>query len=79
MDVTHLNDDDRARWRAARGLPAEMPWWGRSGESDFATPSGDLAEAFSAWVSGPGHWRSELAGPPTGEALNLLAEFAARR
>ena len=76
LDVSRLDDFARLRWRNERGLPADSVWWGRSGESDFATPSGDFAEAFAAWLTGPGHFRSEIGGEPDQGDLDLIAEFA---
>lgn len=79
IDVTHLDDEDRAAWRAARGFDPQMAWWGQSGQSDFATPSGDLAEAIAHHLFRAPHYRSELATPPTGEATALIEDFLSRR
>jgi hypothetical protein len=75
VDVTLLDDGDRARWRAARRLPETSRWNPGAGEADFDTGAGDLAEAFAAWQVGK-QSRSTLAGQPDPAQLALLAELA---
>lgn len=75
VDVTLLTEAERERWRAARGISAEVPWWVESGATDFSSCSGDWAEAFAVWLVG-GWSHSRLAGQPTPAQLTLLAELA---
>jgi hypothetical protein len=74
VDVTYLDDPQRAVWLSARGLGRGTIWFpGQSGVSDFATGAGDFAESF-AWVHGPvGHWSGELGPPPTLVQAGLIA------
>ncbi|MPY93134.1 MAG: hypothetical protein GEV08_08720 [Acidimicrobiia bacterium] len=75
VDVTLLTDAERGHWRAARGVPAAVPWWVESGATDFSSCSGDWAEAFAVWQVG-GWSHSRVAGQPTPEQLALLADLA---
>ncbi len=76
VDVTHLDDGERAAWRSARRIPAAAPWFpGRSGETDFASGAGDFAESF-AWVSAGPPWFSELGPPPDGLQSALIGRLA---
>ncbi len=76
VDVTLNDGPDRRRWEEARGL-GSAPWWPDSGAADFRTGAGDFAESFAAWQVGPSGFRSELAPPPNGSQIELLAELAA--
>ncbi len=78
VDVTWFDEDDRATWRAARGFPADRAWFGGAGESDYATPSGDFAEAFAVSQAGPVRYRGVAAPTPNPEQLQLVAQLAAR-
>ena len=73
LDATRMNDDLRARWMAARGIPAGTPWFGCSRCSDFATPAGDFAETYAQWQRGATTNRSQLAPPPSRAQLASLA------
>jgi hypothetical protein len=77
VDVTYLNDAQRAAWLSARGVGRGAVWFpGQSGVSDFATGAGDFAESF-AWVHGPvGHWSGELGPPPTLIQAGLMAALS---
>jgi hypothetical protein len=75
VDVSRLTDADRARWRAARGLPDTTAWNPTSAAPDFASGAGDFAEAFAAWQVGKSS-RSTLAGQPDAQQLALVAELA---
>ena len=78
IDVTWFGPDDRAAWRAARGFAPERAWFGQAGESDYATPSGDFAEAFAVWQVGANRYRG-VAGPrPDADQLALVAQLSAR-
>ncbi len=78
IDVTWFSVADRAAWRAARGFAPDRPWFGQPGESDYAIPSGDFAEAFAVWQVGPARYRG-VAGPaPTAEQLELVSQLATR-
>lgn len=46
-DVARMDGDQRAQWKALRGIPAGTPWFGCDGCSDFATPAGDFAEVYA--------------------------------
>ncbi len=50
LDVMYLDDTDRARWSAARGINGE--WWPESGGADFDVGAGDFAEAVAALLTG---------------------------
>jgi len=76
VDVTLNDGPDRRRWEEARGL-SSSPWWPDSGAADFRTGAGDFAESFAAWQVGPSGFRSELAPPPDGAQIELLAELSA--
>ncbi len=76
VDVTLNDGPDRRRWEEARGL-SSAPWWPDSGAADFRTGAGDFAESFAAWQVGPSGFRSELAPPPDGAQIQLLAELSA--
>jgi hypothetical protein len=75
VDLTRNDALDRARWRTARGIAPTVPWWPDGTADDFATVSGDFAEAFAAWQTGVVS-RSEVAGQPTADQLALLASLA---
>jgi hypothetical protein len=74
VDVTLNDEDDRDRWRAARGLDS-APWWPESGKTDFQTGAGDFAESFAAWQINADNFRSELGTAPTATQTELLAEL----
>ena len=78
IDVTWFGVAERAAWRAARGLTTDRAWFGQAGESDYATPSGDFAEAFAVWQVGSARYRGLAGPPPTAEQLALVAQLAAR-
>lgn len=73
VDAIRMNDDLRARWKAARGIPASTPWFGCSRCSDFATPAGDFAETYAQWQRGATTNRSQLAPTPSPAELASLA------
>ncbi len=75
VDVVRLCDVGRARWRSARGIAYDVPWWVESGATDFDSCSGDWAEAFAVWQVG-GHSASRAAAQPTPAQLRLLARLA---
>jgi hypothetical protein len=74
LDVTHLTDELRAQWLAARGIPADTPWFGCDGCTDFATPAGDFAETYAQWQRGARSSRSQLAPAASPEQLATLAD-----
>ena len=73
FDTVRMTDATRAAWKAARGIPASVPWYGCSGCADFATPAGDFAEVYAQWLRGADSNRSELAGSPAPAELQALA------
>lgn len=76
VDLEHLDSGQRARWKAARGVPATTPWFGPSDAEDFDTPAGDWAECFAAWQVGPCSFHSRVGGVPTEAELHLLSALA---
>jgi hypothetical protein len=72
-DTARLSDGAREAWKAARGIPASLPWYGCSGCTDFATPAGDFAEVYAQWLRGAGRNRSQLADAPGPTELSRLA------
>lgn len=64
----------RQAWRAARGIPASVSWFGNAfaGGDDLATPAGDFAETFAYWQIGPVDYKSRVGPPPTPEQLAAL-------
>lgn len=79
VDLEHFDPDRRARWRRARRLPADLPWFGASDANDFATPAGDWAESFAAWQIGEEHYQSLLAPVPDAGHCELLHSLALDR
>ncbi len=73
VDVTHLDDGERAAWRSARGIDPGRPWFpGVNGASDFSSGAGDFAESFAWQTAGGGGWYSELGPPPGAVEVGLL-------
>lgn len=54
VDLTLVSHHDAAAWRIARDFDADEAWWPTSDGSDFATPAGDFAECFAAYLTGDG-------------------------
>ena len=72
VDFTMTTDAERAEYRRIRGLDSR-PWYPTcTGCSDFASPVGDWAETFAAWLLGDGSFASELAPRPTAAQLAAL-------
>jgi len=76
IDLTYNTDVDRARWRDARGLAADHPWFTGYGMSDFEVGAGDFAESFAVWQLGESGHQLKLAGTPDAPQLNLLHELS---
>lgn len=74
VDVTYLNDADRAQWAAARGYSGRS-WWTGNGLTDFAVGAGDWAECYAWAHMGHGPWYSELGDPPSAELNGLMTEL----
>jgi hypothetical protein len=73
VDVTHLDDGERAAWRSARGIDPRRPWFpGASGASDFSSGAGDFAESFAWRTAGGGGWYSDLGPPPNAVETAIL-------
>lgn len=67
IDVTHLDDGQRSRWREIRSIE-QSQWWPDAYASDFETGAGDFAEAFAYWaVQDPS--ASRIAHQPTSSQL----------
>ena len=75
VDVTFNDGPDRRAWEESRQL-APSAWWPGDGATDFSTGAGDFAESFAAWQTDPHSFRSTLAGPPTDDQIQLLAELS---
>ena len=73
VDAVHGTADRRASYLRLRGLDPGAAWFGCARCTDYATPAGDWAEVFAAWLAGPGDFRSELAGAPSNAQLQQLA------
>ena len=76
VDLTYNDDADRESWLDARGIRADHPWFVADGLTDFSVGAGDFADCFAYWQMGGQEMHSRLAGPPTTEQLNLLAELS---
>ncbi len=63
FDVTYLDQVDRDRWMTRRGFDADETWWPESGENDYASPAGDLAETIASWIDGTNHWAGTRPAP----------------
>lgn len=74
LDVTYFDEAVRVRWMAERGFAADDGWWPESGENDYASPAGDLAETMATWVNGTHHWAG-MGERPTGDDVALLREL----
>ncbi len=74
LDVTYFDEPIRSRWMARRGFPPGEDWWPRSGENDYASPAGDLAETIATWVNGTDHWAG-TAAEPTDADVTLLRDL----
>lgn len=75
VDYTHITTERRGQYLAARGLDAATPWNTCDLCPDYATGSGDFAEAFSAWLVGPDRWRGQLGPVPSRGELRALEPF----
>lgn len=80
-EIGHALDDrhpeQRARYRALRGIPADTPWYPCDRCEDFASPAGDFAEVFAAWLVGASDFRSRVAPLPDDEQLHELVPLFA--
>lgn len=77
LDFETGNDAQRRGYLERRDLAASTPWFPCARCSDYASGAGDWAEVFAYWLAGPGDFRSELAGPPSGETLEQLVPLFA--
>jgi D-alanyl-D-alanine dipeptidase len=75
IDVTLNNTEDRARWRATRGIAADTEWFVCCGRNDFFSPAGDFAESFAVWQVGAGNYRGRVADPPDAAQLAVMSEL----
>jgi hypothetical protein len=76
VDVTYLDDQDRAAFNVARGRPADFGWWVAPAADDFASGAGDWAECF-AWTmtAGRGGFYSRLGPPPSAGVMALIGQL----
>jgi hypothetical protein len=63
LDVTYFDESVRTRWMVQRGFRVDDAWWPESGENDYASPAGDLAETIATWVNGTEFWAGTRAEP----------------
>lgn len=74
-EIGHALDDRtgtdvrRARYLEPRGIAPGTPRFPCPGCHDVASPAGDFAEVFAAWLVGPTHFRSLLAPLPDAARL----------
>jgi hypothetical protein len=73
IDVTHLNDERRARYLELRGLKADTAWWACNSCRDLKTGAGDFAETFAWWTAPRYRFYGVLAPAPSDEILALMA------
>ncbi len=76
MDVTYLDDADRAAFNQARGRAPNFGWWVAAAADDFASGAGDWAECF-AWMTtgGVGGFYSKLGPPPSAAVMALMTQL----
>lgn len=75
LDVRH--PEQRDRYRAVRGIPADTPWYPCDRCEDYDTPAGDFAEVFAAWLVGASDFRSRVAPLPDDAQLRELVPLFA--
>jgi hypothetical protein len=80
-EIGHALDDrhpeQRARYRATRGIPADTPWFPCDRCEDYDSPAGDFAEVFAAWLVGASDFRSRVAPLPDDAQLRDLVPLFA--
>jgi len=77
VDITLNSPADRERWRVARGVGPNVPWWPGNAMADFDTLAGDFAEAFATLLTGSVSL-SRVAPAPGPAELAILAEKVGR-
>lgn len=77
LDFEHGTQERRNAYSRIRGLDPSRAWFPCNRCNDYASPAGDFAEVFAAWLVGPGDFRSRLAGPPTAQQLRELGPLFA--
>ncbi len=76
VDVSYLSDEERARWRALRGIEPRRRWYGCSRCDDLSTPAGDFAEVFAYWrVRRADYFAGRLGPLPSAVELRQLDAF----
>lgn len=73
LDVERMTAALRSDYLAARDIPADAPWYGCDGCTDFGTPAGDFAEAYSQWQRGAPSNRSTMGAPMSSAELEQIA------
>ena len=76
VDAVYNDGRQRLNWLEMRGIGGQCPWLNGDGADDPTVGAGDFADSFAHWQSGGRMSTSQLAGPPTGEQLNLLSELS---
>ena len=72
LDFEHGTEQRRRTYREVRGLGSASSWYPCQRCDDLASPAGDFAEVFAAWLVGNGDFRSRLGPPPTAAQLRRL-------
>ncbi len=77
VDCTYSTTTSRAEWAQIRGWSSSTPWFPPCTCSEDDYGSGDFADTFATWLTGPGwwHWRSQLAPAPTQEQISQLLPY----
>jgi hypothetical protein len=80
LDTLHVTPDERAEYRALRGIPQEVDWlwaWNGGSAGDFVMPAGDFAESFAVATTGEtSEWASRLGPPPSPEVQQQVVAMA---
>ena len=73
FDVEYMTSEQREQWLQVRDIE-DVTWWATAYSNDFRSGSGDFAEAFAFWAIGDPS-SSQIAGEPTPEQLQIIADF----
>jgi hypothetical protein len=77
VDFEMTTEQEHADYRRIRGLD-DRPWFPACETcSDYASPAGDWAETFAAWLLGKGPFVSRLGPPPSAAQLEALGPLFA--
>ena len=76
VDVTYLDQAERASFNVERGRSPDSTWWVANGADDFSSGAGDWAECFAWSQMQSGPWYSRLGNPPDAATLGLIEALA---